>query len=423
MTESHEPVLDIEPSAPAPNRRRVLRYSAITAGIVVWAVLIVIVAATLIPVDHYLISYYIADYTFGFVRRGLAGELVGTVSDADFFADALAMRWILTSLYLVSLAALAYTVLRKGFSERRVMVALLIPVLPFGVPYAVYSARPDLLGAAAVIALSLALALTRGPRSAITSCAAYGVLVGLLALMHEGIAFEFALGALLAILVLAQGLTPSLQRWCAVLAVGPGLVAALFVALVARHDVSGKICALVPHEMMTNPFEGATTASHVIDNIFGGQPAVTDYHDWVCGWYLSTYDYGIGDGIREVLAIGAPGLVVSFLLGLVVIAVTIGALQYFSGVPFAGFVDRLRGNLIWVLAGVALMVPVFMTGIDWTRWLLVIAFNMAVVFVLYLRDKPELDEPPPPRTARLFVLVVLAFAFIPLGLVPGGPIS
>ena len=422
MTDPRDTALEVG-SVSWLKRRRVVVYSGIAAAIALWTAVIIVAAATWIPVDHYLISYYVADYTFGFVRRGLAGALVGSVSDAGFFANAIALRWSLTALYLVSLAALAFALLRKGFSERRVMLALLIPVLPFGVPYAVYSARPDLFGAVAVIALSLALASTRSLRAAIIISAAYGMLIGILTLVHEGIAFEFALGAILAILVLAQGLTPAQQRWCGVLAVGPGLVVAAFVATVARHDVSERICALVPREMLRNPFEGATAPSHVIDNIVGDRPAVTDYHDWVCGWYLSTYDYGIGDGIREVLAVGAPGLVFSFLLGLVVIAVTIGALQYFSGVPFAGFVDRVRGNLIWVLAGVVLMVPVFMTGIDWTRWLLVIAFNIAVVYLLYLRDRPELDQEPAPRTPRLFVLVVVAFALIPMGLVPGGPIS
>ncbi len=37
------------------------------------------------------------------------------------------------------------------------MVALLLAVLPFGIPYAVYSARPDLFGAVALIVLCLAL--------------------------------------------------------------------------------------------------------------------------------------------------------------------------------------------------------------------------------------------------------------------------
>ncbi|MCW2689410.1 MAG: hypothetical protein JWR37_4300, partial [Mycobacterium sp.] len=59
-----------------------------------------------------MISYYAADYTFGFVRRGLAGAIVGTVSGESFFDNARAMRWLLTALYLFSLAALVLVLMR-----------------------------------------------------------------------------------------------------------------------------------------------------------------------------------------------------------------------------------------------------------------------------------------------------------------------
>jgi hypothetical protein len=383
------------------SRRRAVLHSAAAAGILLWASAIVVAAATLVPVDHYLISYYVVDYSFGFVRRGLAGALVGTVSSEDFFVDALTMRWLVTSTYLASLAALMLALVRKGRSERRIMLALLIPVLPFGVPYAVYSGRPDLFGAAAVIGLSLSLTAVRSPRSATVCCGIYGLLVGVLAFIHEGIAFEFALGAILAILVLAPKLTPRSQRLCAALAVFPGLVSALIVAA----------------------FESVTTINQFRDNVFGGAPNMIDYHDWVCGWYLTTYDHSIVDGVKEVLAIGVPGLAASFLLGLVVVAVTVGAVQYVSGIPLESLASRVRGQLVLPSLGLVLMVPVFMTGLDWTRWVLVVGFNVVIVLVLFARDAPEIDELPSQRSARWFAPLVLVFALIPMGLVPGGPIG
>ncbi len=39
------------------------------------------------------------------------------------------------------------------------MVAMLIPLLPFGIPFAAYSARPDLFGAAALAVFTVALSL------------------------------------------------------------------------------------------------------------------------------------------------------------------------------------------------------------------------------------------------------------------------
>jgi hypothetical protein len=388
----------------------------------VWASLFIYAAAVVLPADFYLNSYYIADYTFGFVRRGLAGAIVGAVSGENFFDNARMVRWLITGVYLLSLAALVAVLLRKPTSERKTMLALLIPVLPFGVPYAVYSARPDLLGATAVVGLSLSLTVARSPRLSSACCGVYGLLVAVLVFMHEGIAFEFALAAILAILVLAQGLTHRSQRWCAVLAVGPGLASALVVAAFARHDVSAKLCSVVPHEMVENPFAGVTSLQQLAANLASGTSMI-DYHDWVCGWYVGTYDYSLVDGVREVAAIGLPGLLASFLLGLFVIAVSVGAIRYFSGVGLGSFVGQLRGRFAWPAFGLALTIPVFMTGIDWTRWLLIVAFNIAIVYILYARARPEVDEPPTPRTVRFFVVVVVGFALIPLGLVPGGPIG
>jgi hypothetical protein len=221
-----------------------------------WACVIVYAAAAVLPADFYLNSYYVADYTFGLVRRGLAGEIVGSVSGGNYFDNARTVRWLITGLYLVSLVALATRLLEKPTSERKTMLALLIPVLPFGIPYAVYSARPDLLGAVALIWLSMSLAVVRNPRAASVYCGVYGTVVAVLAFMHEGIAVEFALGAILAILVLAQGLMRPLQLLCATLAICPGLMSAFVVATFARRDVSERLCSLVPHEMVENPFGG-----------------------------------------------------------------------------------------------------------------------------------------------------------------------
>jgi hypothetical protein len=54
------------------------------------------------------------------------------------------------------------------------MVALLIPLLPFGIPFAAYSARPDLFGAAALTVFVVALAFSRSRAFALAWCTAYG---------------------------------------------------------------------------------------------------------------------------------------------------------------------------------------------------------------------------------------------------------
>ena len=88
-------------SSGVPFRRKVV-YSLAAVGILMWASAIIYAAAALVQVDFYLISYYVADYTFGFVRRGLAGEIVGPVSGAEYLRNALAMRWLSTAAYVIA---------------------------------------------------------------------------------------------------------------------------------------------------------------------------------------------------------------------------------------------------------------------------------------------------------------------------------
>ncbi|CAN5443211.1 membrane protein [soil metagenome] len=406
----------------APFRRKLI-YSAVAAGILLWASAIVYAAAALVQVDFYLISYYVADYTFGFVRRGLAGEMVGAVSSANYLRNALAMRWTSTAIYICALLALAWAVWGRSRTERRTMLALLVPVLPFGIPYAVFSARPDLFGAAAFIALSLFLTFVRNPIWARVGCGAFGITIAALVFIHEGIGLEFALGAILAIMILAKKLAPGAKTLCMTLAVAPGFVAVAVVAAFTRHDVSGKLCSAVPHLLLRTPFGTFVTVDKFIDDIVAQRQGTLDYHDWVCKSYLYSYDYSMVDGIKEVLGVGALGLVASFLLGLFTIAVCIYAVRFFSGVPLAHFLGELNGRWLWPAIGIALMIPVFLTGIDWTRWLLIIAFNIVTVYLLYAVGRPEVNASPARRTVIVFVLVIVAFAIIPLGLVPGGPVG
>ena len=398
---------------PLTRDRRVL-YVSTAVGITAWAAALAWLAAALRPVESYLISYYVADYRFGFIRRGLAGELAGPIDDQGFFLRATVLRWTVTALYLAILLTLSVLVLRGGRSERRAMVALVVPVLSFGVPFAVFSARPDLLGAAAVMALAIGVAVR--PRSTPVWGAAYGAFTAVLALLHEAIPLEFPVGAVLAIYLLAPAMPGARRRLSATLAVGPGLLAAVVVAVFGRRDTADLLCSQVPHRQMPMmvSFKEFTHYLHT------GQLRHQDYHGWVCRRYLPLYDSSALDGLSTVLGKGTGGLMFSLTAGAVGLAACIAAVQYLSGVSFFGFISGLRGRWVAPLVALALMVPVFITGFDWTRWMLVIAFDITMVYLLYLRDRPELDEPPTRRNVVGFVAIVVAFAALPLGLLPGG---
>ncbi len=401
-----------------PRARRHLVYVGIGAAIAAWAAAVLWFAIKVVPLDVYWMSYYAADYTHGFVRRGLAGELVHLVP-GHFFTAMLGLRWLSTAIYVCGLATVAGVVLvGRHRSERRLMVAMVIPLLPFGVSFAAFSARPDLFGGAALALFSSALALTRSRGVAIGWCVAYGAAIAVLTLVHEAIGLQFALGAVLAIIVLGGALETS-QRLGMLVAVTPGVLVTGVVAAFGRHHMASQLCAAVPHHLMPNPFATVTSPETLMRFVVDGQSGQTDYHDWVCRNVMPHYDHGVVDAVRTVGDIGTLGLTVSLMFGAAALAVTLWGLSGLSGVPLRAFVETLQGQTAWVTAGLLLIVPVFLTGYDWTRWLTIVAFDVAIVFILFAARRPEIERQPTPKTLRLFILLVIAFALIPVGAVPG----
>src|SRR5215204_1981060 len=323
---------------------RPLLYVGIAVAIAMWSATVLFVAINVVPLDVYWTSYYAVDYTFGFVRRGLAGELAGPVP-GHYFAAAIGLRWLSTAVYLCALALVVGVVMfGRHRSERRLMVAMLIPLLPFGIPFAAYSARPDLFGAAALAVFAIAMGFVRSRTAALGWCTGYGLIIAALTLVHEAIGLQFALGAVLAIVVLGGALGPS-RRPGVLLAVAPGVVVALGVAAFGRHGIASQLCSALLHHTMPNPLASITSLPTLAQYVFGTQQSQTDYHDWVCRNVMPIYDYGIVDAIRIVAGIGIVGLTVSLVFGVAAFAATMYGLSGVSGVPLRAFVDTLRGKM------------------------------------------------------------------------------
>lgn len=401
-----------------PRARHHILYVGIGAAIAAWSAVVLWVAIKVVPLDVYWMSYYTADYSHGFVRRGLAGELVRAVP-GHYFAASLGLRWLSTVIYLCGLVAVAGVVLfSRHRSERRLMLAMAIPLLPFGIPFAAFSARPDLFGGAALALFSSALAVARTRSVAMGCCAAYGAAIAVLTLVHEANGLQFALGAVLTIIVLGGALKTAQCR-AVLVAVTPGVVAAAVVAGLGRHDIASQLCAAVPHRLMPNPFATVTSPQTLTRFVIDGQSPQTDYHDWVCRNVLPNYDHGIGDAVRAVGHIGILGLTISLIFGAAALAATLWGLSGVSAVPLRAFIEALQGRMTWVIAGLVLVIPVFLTGYDWTRWLTIVGFDVATVFILFAARQPEIEQAMTPKALRLFVLLVIAFALIPVGAVPG----
>ena len=388
--------------------------------LLLWASVLTVIALTVVP-DGYWFSYYAVDYTVGFIRRGLAGELVGVMPGDDYFGSLRILRWFPTVIFVLGLAVVAWTVaVRSGRSERRLMMALLIPLLPFGFAFALFSARPDLFGATALAGFAVALKLADRDRSTLIASAVYGGITAVLTLTHEAIPFLYSLGVLVALAVLARQRSENTLRLSAALAIVPGLVTALVVAFLGRRGMSAQLCELVPHGPMNHPLAGEPT----LGELLRGFRFDVDYHDWLCRNILPLYDQTFTDGARFVASIGVVALSASAAFGIALFAVTILAISHVSGVPFSRIRSLLRNRIVWVLIGFALILPIFITGVDWIRWWVMITFDIGIVFLLFASSEHESELPPTRRTRIVFACGAILLAVLPLGIIPvfGAPV-
>jgi hypothetical protein len=398
----------------ADKRTRV--YVLVSLWVVVWAITHVYLVAAIFSNAILWFSYYVVDYNFGFVRRGLAGELIRIFPFADYFTAAYAVLWGSTAVWLIALAALIWLILSTGNrSGRRMMLALIVPVLPFSLSYAVYSPHPELFGMTALLAFSILLTRVRTPRFRMISSAVYGIAVAVLALMHEAIPLEFALGATLAIIVLAKDATRATRRICTVLAVGPGILFVLLIAALGRRDVGSELCTRVPHGMVERLWPTYATPQYILDYILGRVERRADYHDWICANLTPMVDVDAPTAVKLVVHWGFVPLFGAFILGLLYFVGTTWMIRYYSGVPISVFRIEFRDKLMSPMLALALAVPLFVTAVDWTRWCVLITFDVAIVYILYAVDRPEIEQTPSRRTVLVFVWVVIVLAVIPTG--------
>ena len=326
--------------------KRGLVYALLAIGLVLWQLACLYFVVVMYSTAIYSLSYYGVNYRFGFVRRGLAGALIDIFPANDYFTAAYAVMWTPALVWAIAVARLIWVILFKGVrSERRIMLALLVSILPFSLAFYVFSPRPELLGMAALVVLGIYLRSVHNARSIIVASALYGLTVAVLAFMHEAIPIIFALGAILAILVLVKDATPVLRWSCAGLAVGPGLIVSLLIAGLGRRNIASQLCAQLPHRMIDDPYAIAASPEKTVNFMLGREESRSDYHDFVCN-VIKQIDLNFIDAVRSTAQLGASALVISFTLGLLIFVATMWLISYFSGVPVKLFIRELRGKVI-----------------------------------------------------------------------------
>ncbi len=383
------------PQSNEPSTRRGLVY-AIVGLLVLFYLASWVVFTSVYEPNLQFFPYYAVDYSQGFVRRGLGGQILDLFPADRYFTGLLILRWLVPALFGLGIAAVAWTVaVSFGRSERRLMLALLTPMLPLGFVHAVVLPTPDLLGEAALAVFAVVLASAKRDRSLPVASGIYGVTVAVLTLVHEAVPFLQALGAILAIVVLGHG-SVKIRRLSALLAIAPGLVVALAVALLRRQDVSPH-CARLPHRAVR--WAPGRTPS--------GEHAYVDYHDWTCRFITVTTRKTPFIGPNQI---GWAPLVMSTMAGIVVLALTMLVIRGISGVPFGRFRHAVQGWLSWVILAALLLLPVYATSADWTRWWIAISFDVGVVYLLYASRQPESTRPATGRTRVWFAVAIVFFA-------------
>jgi len=389
-------------------------YVVAGALLALWAAALLALSLTVIP-DMYWYSYYAVDYTVGFVRRGLAGELAGLIPGENYFLEQRVGRWVSSGAFIIGLAGLAWWIaVRSGRSERRLQLAFLVVILPFGFAFGLLQAGSTLFGGALLAGFAIALASAKSDRSVLIASGVFGLVTAVVTLMHEAIPLLFGLGVIAALVVLANQL-PGRAFWgsCA-LALGPGMATGLVVAVFGRRGVSEALCRLVPQGRVNNPLAGNPTTG----DLLSGYKYYVDYQDWACRNITPFYDRDFGDAVNYVGRLGPGGMIVNTLFGVGIVVISIMAIQSVSGVPFHRMRTLLGRRWPLILIGCVLIVPVFLTGIDWVRWWVVIAFDIGIVYLLYASSQPEVDEPPTRTSMRAFVVTMVLLALFPVGIVP-----
>jgi hypothetical protein len=390
------------------------RTAIIGLMLMLWALAMITLSVTYVP-DLYWYSYYSVDYTLGFVRRGLAGELLGLFPRNQYFIGLSVLRWLSTIILAIALVVLARTVaLRSGRSERRLMLALLTPLLPCGFTYGLFSARPDLIGATALICFAIALKSAGSERTIIIASAVFGGATAIFTLAHEAIPFLFGLGVLAAMAVLAHERSEKTLHLSAALAIVPGLLTAFAIALLGKRGISKQLCELVPRGPVNHPLAGDPSFGELLV----GFRFESDYHDWMCRCIAPFFDQTIFDATNFVASIGVIALLGSSALGIALLTLTITAVSHISGVPFSRMLSLLSKRPAWVLFGFALFLPIFAMGADWTRWWVMITFDIAIVFVLFASGEKESARPLTLRTQDVCIFAAAVLAG-PLGSIPG----
>lgn len=309
------------------------------------------------------LSYWLINYRFGFIRRGLGGQLMLWLGGGELPLPLLqAASYATVVIPLVALGTLMWLLVRR-FTQSSVLLALLLAASPWTVQALADAKRPDQFGLAFLVAAGSSVVVARTGRR-IALMAAVGLVGGVLVLVHEA---SLLVWGVMALPLVASTPRKAVAQFAdALLLFGPGVLAATSVLLLGRSGPG------VVADLLSQPEVGRYS-----------ELPVTHPH------YASIIVHmgdGLTDSVSFVLTMEPWRMAAMLLFG-----ASLAGFHWFflrAWAPevkfaFAGW----RGRTAWtlVMASVAI---VFATGVDWPRWFASFGTGVLVVGGLLLLRAP-----------------------------------
>jgi hypothetical protein len=316
-------------------------------------------AKTGYDLSEYGRSLWYVTYQFGFVRRGLAGEVVRLALGVTPSLRAVDLAQNLIALLMLVAATTLVVLLCRGRTVIAYATAALLVIAPFSFDSVGGQRRPDLFGYLLLAAVGI-WAATGRPR-AVTLGAVGGASLAAAALVSE--ASPLIVGPWLVLVVLAVARARPRAR-------GEATVAVTLCA----------VPSLLTLAVLTSAGRADTTTVALLEQT--APPEIRGHG--------TVFSY-LGDTVRSSFerVIGRPNQWLSIVVGGVFVALFLycarGCAPY-ARAAFRWLLPSPRARRAWIVATVASAVVLFALGFDWLRWITSIGFSalLAVAAVVAL---------------------------------------
>ncbi|MCE5291618.1 MAG: hypothetical protein LLG14_20600 [Nocardiaceae bacterium] len=301
------------------------------------------------PVSIYTKSAWFVDYRYGFVRRGLGGQITGQ-SDVAVHA-AMITCWVVPVVAILVVLEL----LVRRWTAASTSLAILLACSPFVVGELAYFRRTDQLGLVVLVLAGVACLHLR--RSLLPALTGLGVVLAVLVFVHEATLLIWGLAVVPIVFVTGNRSRIRNLRLSAA-AIGPALLALVGIV------IAGRVTPAVAIQLRED----------------AALPGPTVFR------FLSQ---GIVDSFSEVAYVDMGKQLGQLTLGALLILVHVMWIRRSVGLQWLSMFTRLDRCTLLVISALAggAVLAVFATGIDWMRWfssfgataLVVVAFAVLAV--------------------------------------------